>query len=81
MGYFLILFYTFFYYFLYLLICFSNIFYYVFYVCFEERRFLTISFGERGVFYVLILRVVGRGVGIIGVEGGWEWRVEVWFGW
>ena len=77
MGYFLILFYIFFYYFLYLLICFSNIFYYMFYTCSGECRFLLIGFGERGVFYIFILCDVGRGVGITGVEGGLKWRVEV----
>ena len=51
----------------------------MFYVCSGKCRFLLIGFGERGVFYVLILRVVGRGVGITGVEGGWEWKAEVWF--
>lgn len=81
MGYFLILFYTFSYYFLYLLICFSNIFYYVFYVCSGECGFLFISFGEWGVFYVFILCDVWRGVEITGVNGGWEWRAEVMFGW
>lgn len=33
------------------------------------------------MFYIFILYDVGRGVGIIRVEGGGGWRAEVWFGW